>query len=51
MAEPGPQPRVVLADKGYNAEFIRGDLEARDIAVVIPGRRIRKAQLTIDGYL
>ena len=39
MAEPGPQPRVLLADMGYGADFIKGDLEACDIAVVIPGRK------------
>lgn len=51
MAEPGPEPRVLLADKGYDADFIRGDLEARDIAVVIPGRRNRKVQPIIDGHV
>ena len=51
MAEPGPYPRVVLADKGYDADAIRADLEAQDIAVVIPGKRNRKIQTAIDGNI
>jgi transposase len=49
MAEPGPDPRVVLADKGYDADAIRAALEAQGIAVVIPGKRNRKVQPAIDG--
>jgi transposase len=42
---------VLLADKGYDADFIRGDLETRDIAVVIPGQRNRKVQPIMDGHV
>ena len=51
MDEPGPQPRVLLADKGYDADFILADLDARDIVAVIPARRNRKVQPVIDGHI
>lgn len=51
MEQPGPKPRVLLADKGYDADFILTDLEARDIAAVIPARRNRKVQPAIDAYV
>jgi transposase len=49
MAEHGPHPRVVLADKGYDTDAIRAALEAAGIAAVIPGKRNRKVQPDIDG--
>ncbi len=51
MAEPGPIPGVVLADKGYDADAILADLDAIDIAPVIPAKRNRKAQRPIDGHI
>jgi transposase len=51
MAEPGPEPRVLLGDKGYDADAILADLEAKGIAAVIPPRRNRKVQPVIDGHL
>lgn len=51
MDEPGPQPRVLLADKGYDADFILADLTARGVAAVIPAKRNRKVQPVIDGYI
>ena len=51
MDEPGPQPRVLLADKGYDADFILADLEARGVAAVIPAKRNRKVQPVIDGHI
>jgi transposase len=51
MAEPGPEPKVMLGDKGYDADAILDDLEARGIAAVIPPRRNRKVQRVIDGHL
>jgi transposase len=51
MAEPGPEPKVILADKGYDADVILDDLQARDIAAVIPPKRNRKIQPIIDGHL
>ena len=51
MDEPGPLPRVLLVDKGYDADFIVADLEARGIAAVIPAKRNRKVQPVIDGHI
>jgi len=51
MDEPGPQPRVLLADKGYDADFILADLETRGVAAVIPAKRTRKIQPVIDGHV
>ena len=51
MAEPGPQPKVLLGDKGYDADAILADLEAKGIAAVIPPKRNRKVQPVIDGHL
>ena len=51
MDEPGPAPRVLLADKGYDADFILADLEARGVAAVIPAKRNRKVQPLIDGHI
>ena len=51
MDQPGPKPCVLLADKGYDADFILADLEARGVAAVIPAKRNRKVQPVIDGYI
>ena len=51
MDEPGPAPRVLLGDKGYNADAILADLETRGVAPVIPPKRNRKVQPIIDGYV
>jgi transposase len=51
MAEPGPQPKVLLGDKGYDADAILADLQARAIAAVIPPKRNRKVQPIVDGHL
>ena len=51
MDQPGPVPRVLLADKGYDADFIRRDLETRGVTAVIPAKRNRKVQPVIDGHI
>ena len=51
MAEPGPKPKVLMGDKGYDADAILADLQARGVAAVIPPKRNRKVQPIIDGYL
>jgi len=51
MAEPGPAPRVILADKGYDADAILTDLDAQGIAAVIPPKLNRKVQRPIDGNI
>ena len=51
MAQPGPAPKVVLGDKGYDADAILADLKARNIAAVIPPKRNRNIQPVIDGHI
>jgi transposase len=51
MDEPGPAPKVVIADKGYDSDAIRGDLEKRGVTPVIPHRRNRKIQTPVDGFI
>ena len=51
MDQPGPRPCVLLADKGYDADFILADLEARGVAAVIPAKQNRKIQPVIDGHI
>ncbi len=51
MDADAPAPKVVIADKGYDSDAIRNDLDARGAAVVIPTRRNRKVQIEIDGFI
>jgi transposase len=51
MAEPGPVPKVLLGDKGYDTDAILIDLETRNISAVIPAKRNRKTQPVIDGHI
>jgi transposase len=51
MAEPGPEPKVLLGDKGYDTDAILADLEAKGVAAIIPPKRNRKVQPIIDGHL
>lgn len=51
MDEPGPEPKVLIADKGYDSDAIREDLAARGAEPVIPPRRNRKIQPQIDGFI
>ena len=51
MAEPGPAPKVLLGDKGYDADAILADLEDRGVAAIIPPKRNRTVQRDIDGHL
>ena len=51
MLEPGPEPKGLIADKGYDSDAIREDLIARKAEPVIPMRRTRKAQNSIDGAI
>lgn len=47
----GPAPRVLLADKGYDADFIRDDMEKRGGVAMIPTRRNRLVQLPVDAAI
>jgi transposase len=51
MLEPGPEPKVLMADKVHDRDAIRDDLIARKVEPVIPTRRTRKAQRPIDGAI
>ena len=51
MDEPGPGPKVLIADKGYDSDAIREDLARRGAEPVIPPRRNRKIQPPIDGCI
>ncbi|MFO0437675.1 MAG: transposase [Phenylobacterium sp.] len=50
MAEPRPEPKVMLGDQGYDAGGILGDLEVRGVTAVIPPKRNRKVQLIIGRH-
>ena len=47
----GPAPKVLLADKGYDADFIRNDMEQRGGVAMIPTKRNRLIQLPVDAAI
>jgi transposase len=51
MDEPGPAPKVLIADKGYDSDAIIDDLAKRGIEAVIPAKRNRKKPRIIDGLV
>ena len=51
MAEREADPEVMLADKGYDSDDIRGDLRARGTVLEIPTKRNRKVQHTVNRAL
>ena len=40
--------RRLIADKGYDADWLRHDLREQGISVVIPGTRARKRKIRLD---
>ena len=48
MNADGPASMVLLADKGYDADFIRQDMEKRGSIAMIPTKRNRLIQLSVD---
>ena len=46
-----PAPKVLLADRGYDANRIRDDINARGGTPVIPGRKNRKTEIPVDSYI
>ena len=48
MNADGLAPKVLLADKGYDADYIREDMERRGGTAMIPTKRNRKIQLPVD---
>ncbi len=51
MNADGPAPRVLLAGKGYDADFIREDMEKRGGVAMIPTKRNRLIQLPVDAAI
>ena len=51
MNADGPAPKVLLADKGYDADYIREDMERRGGTAMIPTKRNRKIQLPVDSAI
>jgi transposase len=51
MNEDGPAPKVLLADKGYDSDFIRQDMESRGGFAMIPTKRNRLVQIPVDGHI
>jgi transposase len=51
IALPERMPDALLADKGYDSDAIRTDLEQRRIKAVIPGRSNRKVAIHHDRIL
>ncbi|MEO0958562.1 MAG: IS5 family transposase [Pseudomonadota bacterium] len=51
VMEGGTHPKVLLADRGYDADRIRKDVEQRDGTTVIPMRTARKVQVPIDDFI
>jgi transposase len=47
----GPEPSVLLADRGYDADHIREDMERRGGVAIIPTRKNRKVQMLVDSYI
>ncbi|WP_420875754.1 transposase [Prosthecomicrobium hirschii] len=47
----GPEPRGVIADRGYDADHLRETMHARSITPVTPSRRNRRVQIVIDGHI
>ena len=46
-----PEPRVLLADRGYDADRIRKTMHDRDILTQIPMRKTRKMRVGVDHGL
>jgi transposase len=46
-----PQPKVLIADKGYDPDAIRADVAARGGTAVIPARSTRKDHEPIDNFI
>ncbi|ASP20968.1 transposase DDE domain protein [Antarctobacter heliothermus] len=51
MADNLPEPRVLLADRGYDSDRIRKKKDARDVLTQIPMRKSRKMRVGVDHSL
>ncbi|EJW09460.1 Transposase [Rhodovulum sp. PH10] len=48
MEESAPDPKVLLADRGYDADFVRAVVEVRGGVPIIPTKKNRRVQIEID---
>ena len=46
-----PEPRVLLADRGYDADRIRKTMDERNVPTQIPMRKTRKMRVGVDHGL
>lgn len=51
MADNLPQPKILLNDRGYDADSIRNSMVARGVRPVIPMRKCRKKRVGVDRSL
>ena len=51
MVDNLPEPSVLLADRGYDADSIRDKMEVRDVLTQIPMRKSRKMRVGVDHSL
>ena len=51
MNADGPAPKVLFAGKGYDADFMRENMEKRGGVAVIPTKRNRLVQLPVDAAI
>ena len=51
MNADAPAPGVSFADKGYDANFVREDMEMRGGGAIIPTKRDLLAQLPVGRHL
>jgi transposase len=48
MEENAPDPKVLLADRGYDADSVRADVDDRGGVPIIPTKKNRRVQIEID---
>ncbi len=48
MQEDAPDPKIMLADRGYDTDVIRVDLQERGATPIIPTKRNRRVQIETD---
>ena len=51
MEEEGPEPRVLVADRGYDSDHIRETMAAQRAATVIPTRKNRSLYIAGNDYI
>jgi len=51
MNEDAPDPKVLLADRGYDSDAVRADVEKRGGVPMIPTKKNRRVQIVIDGAI